>query len=290
MKKIDLSQIDQKKVKIIAGSSVVAAVALYCIYAFLPLAYGGTHSITHKDVASYRSSVKALSAVAGNDEIPTYEDAIKTIAISYAQYDILKIKGAQFEQSKIITALESESPYKGVLRRLKSDMGDERYFSTVALPALIGRPFLEYYNANDPQTTRAREIMTTAINSSFTAGAEKAGLPVKDITIPAGQDTAALYEAASKSIGKTVDKLIDNGNSYMIVQSRSQVGDKIAAGAIIVPKTPPQEFFLAQIKANNVKLEVAPWCVYSNNKFFKPAEPAPKAQAKAEDGPSNEKK
>lgn len=278
---INFMQLDKKKVTTIIAVCTALIGISYGAYAYLPLATGGSYSVTQRDVATYRDTMKQLVTVTGEGEVPSYSDALKTITATYAQYDLLKKKGIMINQDRANALIESSSPLKGILKNLRSNLGDERYFFTVTLPAAIGQPFNEYYSATDPKGEQARSILQNAIAASLASAAEKAGLKSQDITITNTPDTASFFDAASKSIGKPIEKIIDNGPSFLIVQPRERLENKILATALIVPKTPAPEFFMAELKKANIPMQVKLWTVYSDNKFFTPP-PAP-VDAKKED-------
>lgn len=287
-----IAQINLDKRKITIGLGVIATIAgmAYGAYAYLPMATGGGYNVTHRDVSAYRNAMVKLVEITGEGDVPSREDSLKAIAATYAQYDLLKKKGMQINQDKVNALIESQSPLKGVLKQMRSSLGEERYYYTVTLPAAIGRPFADYYSATDPKAQDARNVLQNAVASSLSTAAEKAGLKFQDITITNSEDAAMLFDAASKSIGKPIDKIIDSGNSYLIVQPRERLDNKIFATAVLVPKTPPAEFFMTEIKKANVALKVKPWCLYADNKFFAAPAPPTAVDTKQTEGAGNEQK
>lgn len=274
-------QLDKQKLIKIAVGCALAAVATSGLYAYLPLATAGKHHITERDVQTYINASKQFGQITGTETNIGKEDALKTLAVSYAQFDLLSSKGIVIDREKGNTALENTSPLKGLLKKLKTDLGDERYFNTITLPAIIGQPFSAYYNNNDKQSAFAQEILKIGINaSSLQAAAEKAGQKIIQISIPNTQETAEFYTIADKNIGGIINKIIDNGGSYLIVQPTTKDERLINAQAIAIPKTLPVAFFKEEIKKANIILKIQPWTLYASNKFFD-------SQAKEETGKDN---
>ena len=273
--------LDKKTITTVAAVLALVATGTYCAYAYLPLAKGGSFSVTQRDVSTYRSTMAQLVSVTGQGDVPTREESLKAMAITYAQYDLLKKKGIILNQERVNTLIENTSPLKGILKGLKASLGDERYFYTVTLPAAIGRPFAEYYSATDPKGEDARKILQNAMASSILSAAANAGLKTQDITINNAEDSAALYDAATKSVGRPIEKIIDNGTTFLIVQPKEKLDNKVVATAVLVPKTNPIEFFQGEIKKSNVALKVNKWCFYADNKFFEAAADVKKEEAPA---------
>lgn len=276
-----------EKKKVISAVAIVLGVisGAYVSYAYLPMATGGSMIVTQRDVSTYRSAISELQLITGNGEKPTREDALKTIATTYAQYDLLKKKGIVLDPEKVNLYVESSTPLKGILKRLKASLGEERYFRTITLPTAIGKPFADYYSVADPKAQQAKNLLSNAMSSSLNAAAEKDSLKVQDITIPNEQDTAQFFDAAAKSIGKPISQIIDGGGMWLVVQPRERVENKIVASAVSIPKTPPADFFQSELKTAGVPLRVKPWAFYSDNKFFTP--PAAPAEAKKEEAAAN---
>ena len=274
---------DKKKISIIAGALAICATASFGVYAYVPMAKSGGYSVTQRDVSVYRNTMATLVQVTGQGEVPSREESLKAMAITFAQYDLLKKKGIVINQDKVNTLIESTSPLKGVLKQLRASLGEEKYFYDVTLPAAIGRPFADYYASADPKAEDARKVLQNALSTSLGSAASSAGLKTQDITIANVEDSAALFEAASKSIGKPIERIVDSGTNYLIVQPKEKVENKIVATIVSVPKTAPIEFFQSEIKKSGVTMKVNPWCLYADNKFFD----VPKADAKKDEGTSN---
>ena len=283
-------QLDKKKLTILAASLITTLAGMYSAYAWLPLATGGTHSITQKDVSAYRAAMRKLVETTGEGEVPSREDALKAMATTFAQMDLLQKKGVTLDREKANLVVQDSSPLKGVLKSLKQELGEDRYFYTVTLPATIGRPFLSYYNAADPKSVKAQEILRDAMSTTIHSAAQKAGLQAQEMEIRMTPENNEFFNVAGKSIGKVIDKVVDNGTSLLVIEPKEKLEGKVTALAINIPKTPPAEFFRAQMAANGIKLQVKPWTLYADNKFFPTPEPAKKAEQPAAEGDSNAKK
>ena len=276
-------QLDKKKISVLVAAAVLLFGGIYSAYAWLPLATGGNHSVTQRDVSDYRAIVAKITAITGTGETPTREEALKTMAITYAQYDLLAKKGVQLDKDKANQMVLDGSPLKGMLKKIKEDLGEDRYYQIVTLPTVIGQPFAAYYGNADPKAGKAAEILKDAMATSLESAAAKASLRTQEMEIGLTRDNGEFIELMGRNTGRIIDKIIDNGNSYLILQPKEKLQNKVLASAILVGKTPPSEFFKAEITTNNIPLQIKPWTFYAKNTFFEkpPVNPSQNVAAPA---------
>lgn len=265
--------LDRRMSSVVVACLAAATVLAYVVYAWVPLATGGSRHITQRDVASYRCAVRKLVAISGSGEVPTYEEALKTLVVTMAQYELLTKKGMKIDPERTNQYILDMTPLKGTLKSLREELGDDRYFFTVTLPAAVGRPFADYYNISDPKISKASSILKDAMATSLQTAASKAGIPTQEIEIPLAQENSALARVVDQSLGHVLNKLVDNGTSVLVVLPKEKLSDKILASVISIPKTPPTEFLRYELAAQRIPLTVKPWALYASNNFFETSMP-----------------
>lgn len=237
-----------------------AVLALVIAINYAPVLKVGTHSTAYTwgDVIRFYEASTVVDDIMGGRTLSGRGDTFHLLTVTAMKKEILTAKGIEINPDVAVLNVETRTPLKGMLKKVKSTLGSG-YYRLHVEPLVVSEIFSVYYRANEPWRKTAIKVLESVKESGLEEGARKTGMKAEPMFIPdTPANSAFMTEIRAADMKNPLyGKLVEDAAAYLVLRVKEIKKEGVMVDAIVVRKQQVGDFIQAELKANRIPVSYA---------------------------------